>query len=67
MTAILPDRFVPSVPMSALVAGVVTTPCRCGHGAETHEHFRAGSDCGTCECRRYRAVRAQSWLRARLD
>lgn len=23
-------------------------PCMCGHGAETHTHFRPGTDCGAC-------------------
>jgi hypothetical protein len=26
----------------------VVDPCTCGHGAEAHEHYRPGSDCGTC-------------------
>ena len=32
-------------------------PCRCGHSAAMHEHYRRGSDCGICgsrTCRRYR-------------
>lgn len=24
------------------------TRCVCGHPAETHEHYRQGSDCGAC-------------------
>jgi hypothetical protein len=31
--------------------------CRCGHDADTHEHWRPGSDCGACgaaDCPRYR-------------
>jgi len=35
-----------------------TTPCRCGHAVEAHEHFRPGSDCGACgaaQCGRFRA------------
>lgn len=28
--------------------------CRCGHGADAHEHFRSGRDCGICaDCRRF--------------
>lgn len=28
--------------------------CCCGHDAEAHEHFRAGSECGICTgCRRF--------------
>lgn len=23
-------------------------PCRCGHPAEVHEHYRRGTDCGAC-------------------
>ena len=29
-------------------------PCRCGHGKQTHEHYRRGSDCALCGCDRYR-------------
>ncbi|WP_181781101.1 hypothetical protein [Pseudonocardia pini] len=58
MTMILPDRATSVAPLSAHVAGVVTSACRCGHGAESHEHWRAGSDCATCGCRRFRAERA---------
>lgn len=25
-----------------------TEPCRCGHSAEAHEHFRRGADCALC-------------------
>lgn len=28
--------------------------CRCGHDRGAHEHYRPGSDCGGCECPRYR-------------
>jgi hypothetical protein len=28
--------------------------CTCGHGKQTHEHYRAGSDCALCGCGRYR-------------
>jgi hypothetical protein len=31
-------------------------PCRCGHVARAHEHYRRGSDCALCECRRYRGA-----------
>ncbi|RZT87374.1 hypothetical protein EV383_4294 [Pseudonocardia sediminis] len=30
--------------------------CRCGHDADAHEHFRAGSECATCDCARYRTT-----------
>ena len=30
--------------------------CRCGHGAEAHEHFRSGSDCSACGCATYRTT-----------
>ncbi|HYH30032.1 MAG TPA: hypothetical protein VD903_06570 [Pseudonocardia sp.] len=26
----------------------VVEPCTCGHGRAAHEHYRPGSDCGTC-------------------
>ncbi|WP_181778956.1 hypothetical protein [Pseudonocardia pini] len=29
-------------------------PCTCGHVGEAHEHYRAGTDCAFCDCRRYR-------------
>lgn len=28
--------------------------CRCGHPADTHEHYRPGSNCTACACPRYR-------------
>ncbi|SDI77706.1 hypothetical protein SAMN05444157_0108 [Frankineae bacterium MT45] len=34
--------------------------CKCGHGRDAHEHFRAGSDCGECSatvCNRFRRAR----------
>jgi hypothetical protein len=30
--------------------------CRCGHVAETHDHFRSGDDCGACRCRGFDGV-----------
>ncbi len=31
-----------------------TSPaCACGHGKTAHEHYRRGSDCALCDCRRY--------------
>ncbi|UQX87865.1 hypothetical protein M6D93_16385 [Jatrophihabitans telluris] len=35
--------------------------CACGHSAESHRHFRRGSDCGRCGsrlCGRYQAFGA---------
>jgi len=35
--------------------------CRCGHGRDAHEHYRAGSDCGSCgrqTCPSFRRARA---------
>jgi hypothetical protein len=28
--------------------------CTCGHRHEAHQHYRRGSDCGLCDCARYR-------------
>lgn len=28
--------------------------CRCGHGRDAHRHYRGGSDCSACTCRRFR-------------
>ena len=28
--------------------------CRCSHAKAAHEHYRKGSDCAQCGCRRYR-------------
>ena len=25
-------------------------PCRCGHSADAHEHYRKGTDCALCDC-----------------
>ena len=27
--------------------------CACGHGRPAHDHYRRGSDCGLCWCRRF--------------
>jgi len=32
--------------------------CRCGHGRDAHAHYRKGSDCALCGCRRWR----RKWL-----
>jgi hypothetical protein len=34
------------------------SPCRCGHAAEAHEHYRPGRDCGACGCHRFAAPSA---------
>jgi hypothetical protein len=34
--------------------------CRCGHVAEAHEHYRAGRDCGACDCRRFTTADSRS-------
>ena len=34
-------------------------PCRCGHVAEAHEHYRPGRDCGACGCHRFAAAGAR--------
>jgi hypothetical protein len=35
------------------VAGSLGKPCSCGHGKQTHQHYRAGSDCALCGCGKY--------------
>lgn len=30
--------------------------CTCGHPFTFHEHYRAGDDCGTCDCRAYQPL-----------
>jgi len=35
-----------------------TGPCRCGHTATAHSHYRAGSECALCACTRMRPTRA---------
>lgn len=34
----------------------MTGPCRCGHPADHHRHYRPGTDCSfeACRCPRYR-------------
>jgi hypothetical protein len=47
-------------PHDARSGAASATCCRCGHDAAAHEHFRPGSDCGTCgaaRCDRFRAAR----------
>lgn len=34
--------------------------CRCGHVADAHEHYRPGSDCGACACRRFATAQPRS-------
>jgi hypothetical protein len=29
--------------------------CLCSHTKSAHEHFRAGTDCGLCDCSRFHA------------
>jgi hypothetical protein len=60
MLALPTARLLSTLPASALVAGVVAVPCRCGHDVTVHEHWRAGSDCATCSCTRYRRRRQSS-------
>jgi len=31
--------------------------CRCGHTRAEHEHYRHGTDCGHCDCSRFRPGR----------
>lgn len=31
--------------------------CSCGHPRRAHEHYRRGSDCAMCGCRRFRRPR----------
>ena len=42
----------------------MTRPCRrCGHGRDAHQHHRSGTDCGLCECPRWRRWRrVRSWV-----
>jgi uncharacterized protein YbcC (UPF0753/DUF2309 family) len=28
--------------------------CICGHAEQAHEHYRSGTDCGSCPCVRFR-------------
>jgi hypothetical protein len=38
---------------------MISTPrCRCGHGADAHEHYRRGRDCGACRCAGFVAATA---------
>jgi hypothetical protein len=54
------------VPAGADAAHVTMgTPCSCGHGKQAHEHYRRGSDCALCPCRRFsRGLLARLGLRA---
>jgi hypothetical protein len=36
--------------------------CVCGHPHRAHEHMREGTDCGLCDCPRYR--RRRWWRRS---
>jgi hypothetical protein len=53
-----PPRTAPDPPAPP-VADAVGSPCRCGHSADVHRHWRRGSDCGQCgaeTCTAYRPV-----------
>jgi hypothetical protein len=28
-------------------------PCTCSHARDAHDHYRPGTDCSGCSCRRY--------------
>lgn len=28
--------------------------CKCGHNRDAHAHYRRGTDCALCQCRRWR-------------
>jgi hypothetical protein len=51
---------------SGTKAGIAMRPsgrsalCVCGHRRCAHRHYRRGSDCGLCECVRWRR---ETWLR----
>ncbi len=56
-----PPRTAPDLPAPPVgpVADAVGSPCRCGHPADAHRHWRRGSDCGRCgseTCAAYRPV-----------
>jgi len=35
--------------------------CRCGHRKLAHEHYRTGTDCALCDCRKFRRA-LPGWL-----
>ena len=40
----------------------IVAMCRCGHTQDVHDHYRPGSDCGSCgtqRCPRFEAHRQQ--------
>ena len=41
-----------------------TGPCRCGHDATAHSHYRAGSECALCACTRMRPTRVRGLRRS---
>ena len=43
---------------------ILLTPCHCGHTSAVHAHYRGGTDCALCDCRRYQ--RARPTLLARI-
>ncbi|MEN3298054.1 hypothetical protein [Pseudonocardia sp.] len=54
---------VPPVQVPPVLPVAAGAPCRCGHGSEAHEHFRAGTDCARCGCGRFRDAKG---LKARI-
>lgn len=48
--------------IGAYARQALAPPCACGHAKQAHEHYRRGSDCALCGCRRFHRP-LSSWLR----
>ncbi len=57
-TEILPVITIPAQRRTSeeVTASDAVQACRCGHGADAHQHFRSGSDCAACDCAKYRTT-----------
>ena len=46
-----------AVSLILFVLKYTTGPCACTHDRTAHKHYRPGTDCGRCECKRLRVAR----------
>ena len=47
----IPRQRIPAEPVTPPPAGPDVQLCTCGHPEEMHEHYRPGTDCGSCGAR----------------
>jgi hypothetical protein len=38
--------------------------CKCGHGRAAHMHYRKGTECGSCDCSKFREPKFKTLAQA---